>query len=156
MSHDDTIAFLHHLASVNKDTEAALHAAAGQVQNTELESLFTNYAKQHAKFLAELQTEIGRLGGKPSDSGTVGGAIERGWQDLKATVTGHSAASLLSSCENQELHAEVAYDEVVRANPTGQTHTLIEKHFQQIKGFRTRLTRLVGETKDGVDFQKNE
>lgn len=156
MQNDDTIDYLHRLVSVNKDAEAALRTAAENVKNSELESLFIGYAKQHAKFLAELQTEIERLGGKASDSGTIGGAIQRGWMDLKSAVSGGSAAAMLSSCENGENSAEVAYSDAERAHPTGQTRKLIEKHHEQIIGFHTRLARLVGETKDGVEFRKNE
>jgi uncharacterized protein (TIGR02284 family) len=156
MADDEKIDLLTHLASVNKDAEAGLLGAAESVKNSELESLFSGYAKQHAKFRSELHTEIERLGGKASDSGTFGGAIERGWMDLKAALSGHSAAGLLASCESGELSAEVAYTDAVKANPSGQTHTLIEKQRQQIIGFRKRLCRLVGETKDGVEFQKNE
>ena len=156
LTHDDTIHTLNHLASINKNAEAALRNAAEKVNNSELESLFTSYAKQHAKFLAELQTEIERLGGKASDSGTVGGAIERGWMDLKSALTGPSAAAMLSSCENGELHAEVAYSDAAKLHPTGQTRKLIDKQHEQIIGFHKRLARLVSETKDGVEFQKNE
>lgn len=156
MSNDATIDHLHHLASVNQDAEAALRTAAENVKNSEVESLFIGYAKQHAKFLAELETEIERLGGKRSDSGTVGGAIYRGWMDLKSAVTGHSAAAMLSSCESGELSAEVAYTDVAKAHLSGQTDALIEKHRQQIMGFRTRLARLLEEAKRGVEFQKNE
>lgn len=156
MTHDEIIDQLNHLASVNRDAEAALRTAAENAKNSQLESIFTGYAKQHAKFLAELQAEVGRLGGKATDSGTVGGAIERGWMNLKSAITGHSAGALLSSCENGERSAEVAYSDAAALNPTGQTRVLIDKHHEQIRGFQTRLARLVGKTKDGAEFQKNE
>jgi uncharacterized protein (TIGR02284 family) len=156
MADNDTIHHLNHLASVNRDAEAALRTAAGNVKNSEIDSLFLGYAKQHAKFAAELETEIERLGGKAAESGTLGGAIERGWMDLKSALSGHSVAAMLSSCESGEQSAEVSYTNAVEAHPSGQTHTLIEKHRQQIIGFRTRLARLLGETKNGVEFQKNE
>lgn len=147
---------LNRLIAVNKDAESGFLAAAQSIKNSELETLFTGYAKQHAKFIVEIQEQIERLDGEPSDSGTLGGALHRGWMDLKSTLTGHSAASLLASCETGEQSAESVYSEAAKAIPKGQTHTVIEKHCQQIKAFRTRLARLVGETKDGVDFQQNE
>ena len=147
---------LNRLIAINKDAEDGFLAAAESIKNSELDTLFKGYAKQHAKFLAELQQEVERLGGDPSNSGTLGGAIQRGWTDVKSTLSGHSAASLLASCESGEQSVEVAYSEVAKANPSGQTHKLIEAHRHQIKAFHTRLARLVGETKDGVDFQKNE
>ncbi|MDQ2774473.1 MAG: PA2169 family four-helix-bundle protein [Acidobacteriota bacterium] len=147
---------LNHLVHINKDAEAGLHTAAENVKNSELETVFGGYAKQHAKFAAELQQEIKRLGGTVSDSGTLGGAMHRAWMDLTSALSGHSAASMLTACENGENSAEIAYHDASDLKPTGQTHTLIEKHRQQIIGFRTRLARLVQETKDGVDFQKND
>ena len=156
MAHNDTIEQLNHLIHVNKDAEGGLRAAAERVKNSELETLFVGYAKQHARFEIELREEVKRLGGTFSESGTMGGALHRGWMNLKSTLSGDSAAAILRSCEGGEESAEIAYTDAADRNQTGQTHTLIEKQRQQIKGFRTRLARLVGETKDGFEFQKNE
>ena len=153
---DETLDHLNHLVQINKDAEAGFRTAAENIRNSELETLFNGYAKQHANFAAELQQEIKRLGGTFSDSGTLGGALHRGWLDLKSTLSGHSAAAILASCETGEESAEAAYSRAADANPSGQVHTLIDKHWQQIQGFHTHLCRLIGETKDGIDFQKNE
>jgi uncharacterized protein (TIGR02284 family) len=153
---DETIDLLNHLVQINKDAEAGFLTAAQNIQNSELETLFANYAKQHAKFAAELQDEIERRGGTYSDSGTVGGALHRGWLDLKSTLSGHSAGAILASCDSGEESAEAAYSRAADAHPSGQTLTLIDKHCRQIQQFRTHLCRLIGETKDGVDFPKNE
>ncbi|HEX3685320.1 MAG TPA: PA2169 family four-helix-bundle protein [Bryobacteraceae bacterium] len=153
---DEPIHLLNHLVQINKDAEAGFLTAAQNIQNSELESLFASYAKQHAKFAAELQDEIERRGGTYSDSGTVGGALHRGWLDLKSTLSGHSAGAILASCDSGEESAEAAYSRAADAHPSGQTNALIEKHLRQIQQFRTHLCRLIGETKDGIDFQKNE
>ena len=156
MPHSDTIEHLNHLITINKDAENGFRSAAENVRNSELETLFANYAKQHAKFLRELEDEIRHLDGSVSDAGSLSGAVHRGWMDLKAAVSGHSAKSMLTSCESGEQSAESAYLDAAEAHPTGQTHVLITKHLEQIKAIRTRLSRLVGETRDGIEFQKNE
>lgn len=147
---------LNRLVQVNKDAEAGFLNAAGNVQNSELETQFANYAKQHGKFAADLQKEIERLGENPPDSGTVGGAVHRGWMDVKSALTGHSAAAILSSCEDGEQSAQAAYADAMADISRGQTFTLLEKQRQQVTEFRTRLARLVDETKDGLEFQKNK
>ena len=81
---------LNHLIEINKDAEAGFLNAAENLKNSELETTVAGYAKQHAKFAAELQREVERLGEKPEKGGTTGGALHRGWMDLKAAVTGHS------------------------------------------------------------------
>ena len=156
MTTDETIDQLSHLTNLNRDAEAGFLTAAKNVKNSELETLFAGYAKQHAKFALELQEEINRRNGQISGSGTLGGAIHRGWLDLKSAFSGHSAAAILASCQSGEESAEIAYNDAADANPTGQTHALLKKHREQIKGFHTHLCRLVGETKHGIDFPTNE
>lgn len=147
---------LNQLIHLNRDAEAGFRAAAENIKNSELETLFNNYAAQHAKFTADLEDEVIRLRGTVSDSGTFGGTLHRGWMDLMSTLSGNSASVMLKSCENGEQSVESAYLDAADVYPTGQTNKLIEKQLQQIKGFRTRLARLIGETDRGVEFQKNE
>ena len=147
---------LNHLIEINKDAEAGFRTAAGNVNNTELESVFNKYAVQHAKLAAELQKDIERQSAKPADSGTVGGAVHRGWMEVKSALSGGSPRSMLSSCHAGEESAIAAYADVMKDNPSGQTYTLLEKHQQQIREIYTRLTRLLGELKDGVEFADNK
>jgi uncharacterized protein (TIGR02284 family) len=156
MADNPIVDMLSHLVHINNDAEAGFRTAAENVKNSEIETLFVNCAKQHAKFAAELQTEIQRLGGSPSAAGTLGGALHRGWMDIKSALSGHSAGSMIAACETGEQSAEAAYADAADTNPTGQAHTLIERHAEQIKAFRTHLTRLAGQIRDGVEFQKNE
>ena len=153
---NDIIQQLNHLVSIDKNSEAGFNNAAGHVRNSEIESLFRGYAKQHAKFAAEIQEEVERLGGNASNTGTVGGTIHRGWMDLKSAVSGHSVGAMLTSCQDGEQSAESAYLDMLELKPTGKILALLEKHLQQIKEIRTRLARLVGEVKDGVEFPSNE
>ena len=156
MAHNETIDHLSHLMTINRDAESGFRTAAENVRNSEVESVFDHYAKQHAKFGQELQEEIKHLHGSPSEGGSLAGAVHRGWMDLKSTLSGHSAKSMLVSCESGEESAESSYLDAAKAHPTGRTHVLIAKHLEQVQAIRARLTRLVSETRDGVDFQKNE
>ena len=153
---ENTIDFLDRLIRVNRNAEQNFAAAAERIRNSELETLFGGYAKQHAKFASELQQEIERLGGSYCESGTVGDALHRGWMDVKAAVSGDSAAAMLASCATSEESAEAAYQDASDANPTGKTHALLDKQWQQVKEFRTRLARLAQSSKDGLEFPANE
>ncbi len=155
MASDTIFRQLDHLVNVNKESEAGYRAAADKVRNTELQTLFMGYADQHHHFAAELEQELERMGGRLSDSGMTTGVFNRSWMDIKAALSGHSAISLLKSCADAEESAESAYLDVADTNPTGQTHKLVDKHLEQMKGFRTRLRRLASEGKDGLEFPKN-
>lgn len=156
MANDRTINQLKHLIGINKDAEAGFQTAEENVDNTEIQTLFSGYAVQHARFAAQLQSEIERLGSKAEEVGTFGGMLHRGWMDVKSALSGHSVGSMLSACQTGEESAESAYLDAINLNPSGQTHTLLKKHCDQIKGFRARLAKLVGEIKDGYNFQKTE
>src|SRR5579875_3245433 len=147
---------LNHLVTVNKDAEESFINAAKNVRNSELESQFTDYARQHARFAAELETEIERLGARAPDHGTTGGALHRGWMDLKSALTGNSAQAILSSCEGGEDSALAAYDQAEADIGTGQAFSLMQKQREQITAFKTRLRRLLDQAKDGVEFPTNE
>jgi uncharacterized protein (TIGR02284 family) len=155
-ANDKALDHLNNLVEINKDAEAGFLNAAKNIKNSELETQLGDYAKQHAKFGAELQAEITRLGGSATNDGTAGGALHRGWMDLKAALTGHSAGAILSSCESGEDSALAAYDSAEADLSTGQTFSLLQKQREQITAFRTRLNRLIGEIKDGVEFPQNE
>ncbi len=156
MIDDKTIDLLDHLVRINRDAEASLRAAGTDIRNSELESLFSGYAKQHAKFVVELRAEIERLGGRVTDSEKTSNAFERGWKKIEAALAGGSQAAILGSCKDAEETAHIAYQDATDANPAGHTHGLIEKQWKQIQGFRTHLSRLVIEVKDGVQFPMNE
>lgn len=153
---DKRLSHLVHLVEVNKDSEEGFLNAAKNIRNSELESQFTDYARQHARFAAEIQQEIVKLGGNPPEHGSASGELHRGWMDLKSALTGNSAGIVLSSCESGEDSALAAYDQAEADLSSGHVFTILQKRRQQITSFRTRLQRLIGEIKDGVEFPKNE
>jgi uncharacterized protein (TIGR02284 family) len=155
-SNNKLVDHLNDLIAINKNAEAGFLNAARNIRNSELETQLTDYASRHGKFLTELQDEVVRLDGSPTHEGTAGGALHRGWMDLKSALTGHSAGAILASCESGEDSAMAAYDGVLADIGTGQTFSLVQKQREQITAFRTRLQRLVGEIKDGVEFPQNE
>lgn len=152
----DTLDILNRLIQANKDAEGAYLTAAQNIRNSELETVFKDYSRRHGNFGADLLQELDRLGGESKSSGTAGNALRRGWTDLESILSGHSTGTLLSHCVDIEESAEIAYNDASDVLRTGQTHTLIERHLQQIREFRTRLARLLNETQDGVEFQANE
>ena len=154
--HPDAFDQLNHLIHVNKDSAASLTTAAENVRNTQLESLLSGYAKNHSKFADELQVEVERLGGTASDTGTVGGALYRGWLDVKSSLSGHSPTAMLTACEAGEQSADAAYAGPGDISLPGQTHSLIDKQRKQIREMHKHLCRLVEEARNGVEFQTNE
>lgn len=157
MNNDDKGQQLRRLIHINRDAESGFETAARSIKNSELETLLLGYAKQHAKFAKELQAELDRVSGdQVTESSTSGAALHRRWLDLKSALVGHSPKAVLSACEDEAQAAEAGYADAGTFGFTGAVGSLITKHEQQIKETHKHLCRLLGEIKDGVDFQPNE
>lgn len=156
MTQDEITDRLNELIQVCRDGERGFETAANDVQNSELETMFRGYAKQRAGFARELQAEVERLGGKPSDSAHAGSVVHRAWMNVKSSLSGGDPATLIAACESGEDSALAAYDQAAHAVLTGSPSSLIEKQFQQIKEAHTRISRLKHEMEDGTRFPKNK
>jgi uncharacterized protein (TIGR02284 family) len=156
MTNEETIDHLNELVRVTKDGEEGYRTAAGDVKNTELETLFLETSKQRAGFARELQTEIERLGGSPADSGTLSAALHRGWMDLKAGLTGGGSGAIVAACETGDDSAQAAFERVVNAGPSGKTLAIVEKQWRSIVESHKYLVRLKAETADSDKYPRNE
>ncbi|MGI8991469.1 MAG: ferritin-like domain-containing protein [Bryobacteraceae bacterium] len=155
MTTEDAISHLNRLIETSKSGELGYHTAAANVHNTQLETIFNDYAKQRAGFARQLQAEVERLGGTSTDSGTLGAAVHRGWMDVKSAVTGGDGAAMVAACETGEDHAAAEFERVVNLDIPGQTRSIVEKQWEKIKEAHARLLRLKEET-SGADYRKTD
>jgi uncharacterized protein (TIGR02284 family) len=143
---EEQLQHLHDLIAVAKDGELGYGTAAQHVDNARLATVFTEYAKQRAGFVRDLQEEAARLGGeKPSDGGTVAGTVFRGWMNLKSAVTGGSPEAIVAACETGDDSAAAWFESVVNLDVTGQTRTLVEAQWAKIKEAHQRMIHLKAE-----------
>ena len=82
--------------------------------------------------MAELKAEVRRLGGDPDKSGTVGGAIHRGWINLKAAVTGKDEEAVIAECERGEEHAAHVYEDALQKDLPLDTRAIIERQYRGV------------------------
>jgi uncharacterized protein (TIGR02284 family) len=151
----ETIDHLNGLIEACKDGESGYRQAAEAVRNTELETIFNDYSKQRAEFARQLQAEVERLGGSPGDSGSVGGAVFRGWMGIKSALTSGDGTAILASCETGEDSAEATFEKVVNMDISGHPKVLVEAQWKKIKEAHARVLRLKEEM-SGAHFQKND
>lgn len=156
MTTEETIAELNGLIQTCKDGELGYSTAAADVRNTELETVFTEYAKQRGDFARHLQAEVERLGGKPEDSGSAAGTLLRGWMNLKSALSSGSAAAIIGSCETGEETAGASFAWVVNLDISGLTRLLVEKQCHAVREAHACLLRLKAEEAAGARFQNND
>ena len=143
MTKEEQINHIHDLIAVAKDGELGYHTAAQHVDDSRLATIFSEYAKERAGFVRDLQQESVRLDGdRAADSGTVSGAVFRGWMNLKSAITGGGPEAIVAACETGEDSAAAAFERVVNMDVTGQTRALIEAQWAKIKEAHQRMIHL--------------
>jgi len=153
---EETIDLLNELIQVSKDGEHGYRTAAADVRNSQLQSVFEEYAKQRSSSARQLQAEVARLGGTAVDSGTATAAVHRVWMDLKSALSGGDGGAIIAACETGEDYTLAAFDRVVNAGVTGETLVIVEKQCGKIKEAHARLVRLKSEIAAGAEFRRNE
>jgi uncharacterized protein (TIGR02284 family) len=155
VTREETIRHLNELLRVCVDGEAGYRTAAEHVQNSELASVFTEYANQRGHCARQLHAEIERQGGTAEDSGTLQAAIHRGWMDVKSTVTGGDPGAIIAACETGEDAAQAAFEGVVDTDISGAARSLVETQRHKIQEALARLLRLKAEASAGIEYPKN-
>ena len=136
--------------------EEGFRNAAAHINNSELASEFEKIAHQRAKFAKDLQGEVERLGGDAAHSGTLTGAMHRGWVDLKSALTGGDAGAVVAACETGDDSAVAAFERVVDGALPGESRSLVEKQWRQIQETHNRLLALKAGAARGVEFPDNK
>jgi uncharacterized protein (TIGR02284 family) len=156
MTTQETITELNGLITTCKDGELGYVTAAADVRNTELETVFKDYAAQRRRFVQDLQAEVERLGGNPEGSGSLGGTLLCGWMDVKSALTGDSAAPIIATCETGEEATLAAFECVVNLDVPGNTRSLVEKQCKSVREAHAHLRRLNADAASGTKFQTND
>jgi uncharacterized protein (TIGR02284 family) len=136
-SHDDrrgdVIDVLNGLIETCKDGQEGFQTAAESIEDPELGQLLHEYAQERAAFAAELQTAVRRLGGDPELKGTVGGALHRGWMNVKSTMTGQDAAAIFGAAETGEDSARQSYEEALATDLPADVRTMVDRQYLAVR-----------------------
>ncbi len=95
----DVIDVLNELIETSKDGEKGFALAAKDANDPALAGIFADGERSCREAARELQEQVRSLGGNPDDSGSVKGAVHRGWVSLKSATTTRDAKAVLEECE---------------------------------------------------------
>ncbi len=108
-SNDEVVSTLNGLIQTCKDGEEGFRDAAENVKASDLKTLLYERSQERSRFVGELQELVRSLGGDPEKSGTLLGAVHRGWMDLKTAISTNDEGGIVSECERGEDSAKKAY-----------------------------------------------
>lgn len=124
---------LNDLITICKDGEQGFLKVAEEVAEQKLKTAFTDRAKACKEAATELQQHVKDLGEEPTDSGSILGALHRGWIEVKSVVTDRNTHEILEECEKGEMAAKEAYSKALEADLPTNVHTVIAKQFEAVK-----------------------
>ncbi len=141
-TNDAAISVLNSLVETCRDGQEGFRTAAEHVRDPQLKQLFTTYSQQRAQFVAELQVEIRRLGGDPDRSGSVAGALHRGWMNLRSGIAGGDDQALVAEAERGEDSAKAAYEDALQRGLPTAARSLVEQQYARVKEAHDRIRAL--------------
>ncbi len=146
----NNIETLNTLIETLKDGQAGFKAAEEDAQSPELRSLFSTFSQQRATFAAELQRLARAYGDpKPEDSGSTGGALHRGWINLKAAVVKRNAHAILAECERGEDAAVEVYKKALNEpDLSSEVRETLVTQFSEVQAAHDRVRDLRDSTAD--------
>jgi uncharacterized protein (TIGR02284 family) len=130
---DDVIDVLNGLLETCKDGEYGFEACAEQAKRPDLKSLFLQRADDCRGAAQELMEQIRGLGGKPEESGSAMGAVERGWIAVKATLSTYDDKAVLEEAERGEDNALARYRKTLRKPLPAGIKLIVERQMQGVQ-----------------------
>ncbi len=135
------ISTLNDLIETCKDGERGFRQAADAVKDSNMQTLFREYARQRSEFASRLQRQVSRLGHELEQPGSVTAAVHRGWMGLKAALSGGGEA-ILDECERGEDSAVEAYRGALEKNLPSGIQAIVQRQYEQVQRAHTRVREL--------------
>ena len=129
---DNVISTLNDLVETSKDGEEGFRAAAADTVNAELQAIFLRRAEDCAKGASDLQQLITQLGGEPEKSGSIAGALHRGWVNLKASISGRPDLAILEECERGEDVAKARYRKALEGTLPENILVVMQRQYEGV------------------------
>ena len=140
---EKVIATLNGLIETCKNGEEGFRTAAEALSDQDRKVAFAKIARARWQMARELQDEVQGLGGQPETSGTVGGAVHRGWMNVKALVAGQDDQALIAEAERGEDIAKAAYESALQEALPAQVLALVERQALQVRATHDQVRAMV-------------
>jgi uncharacterized protein (TIGR02284 family) len=134
---------LNNLLEINNDRIEGYKHAIGETNESDLKSLFSQFANTSYKCKLELTSEIEKMGGEPVTGTRNTGKLYRAWMDIKAALSGKDRKAILNSCETGEDVAVKNYEDALKNGELeSPVYNLINSQFGIIKSEHDKIKTL--------------
>lgn len=87
LDRESVVETLNELIRLNKDSAKGFVRAENDVEDEALAQWFNQLTEKRAELVDDLQRAVDRIGEEPEDEASTGGALARGWLNIKAAMT---------------------------------------------------------------------
>jgi uncharacterized protein (TIGR02284 family) len=132
LSPSDVIDTLNGLIELSRDGQKGFQEAAEKIDSADTKTFCLEQSRVRAHFVGELQTLVHVLGDEPENTGTVTGALRRGWMDLKSALGGGDHA-ILVVVESSEDQAVREYQKALNKTLPADVREIIQRQSYSVK-----------------------
>jgi uncharacterized protein (TIGR02284 family) len=125
-----------------EDGAAGFRLAAESAETEALKELFMELSEQREFMVTDLQGEIRSLGSEPNEGGSIAGAFQRGWLNIKHVASDHDDHAILEEVRAGEEAAIRSYQDALREDLPPLTRQMIERHYEEITAAYNRVRQL--------------
>lgn len=145
MDNEKTIDVLNSIIQINNDRIEGYETASKETEDAELKNLFASFIDSSEQCKNDLEEEVKKLGGEPTESTRTTGKFFRVWMDVKATLTSNDSKAILNSCEYGEKAAKDAYESVLTdelENLTAEQQTMLAEQKKLLQADNNKIISL--------------
>lgn len=108
----------------------------------DLAATFRELSEQRAQFSAELRGMASQYGDEIHESGSLTGALHRGWMSLKDVISGSEPDGVLDVAEQGEDHAVSEYEKALGQDISAGLRTVVERQLTDVRAAHDRVRSL--------------
>lgn len=143
------IGVLNDLVETSKDGEYGFEQTAQHVKTPGLRETLAARSRECRRGADELQQCIRQLGGSPDTSGTVAGAMHRGWVSVRAALSTMDDLAMLEECERGEDTAIRRYRDALQEALPDEVRAIVQRQYEGVKRNHDEVKRLRDQARAG-------
>jgi len=130
----DEISTLNTLIATLIDSVTGFEDSAANIDNSRLQELFRDNARERQQVVEDLRSEVRRLGGNPEDDGSFLGKTHQRFLDLKAAIAGHDEKAVINETERGEDYLKEKFETALNGGTlSGESRAVVERAYQSVR-----------------------
>lgn len=130
---DATLTKVQNIIQMNIDSQKGFSAAAKDVKDPGVATLFRRVGGERSGNVAELQKVVSYSGEEPQDDGSVKGAMHRAWMNARSAITGGDSHTVLAEAERGEDAIKELYEDTLKEASGSPVYDVLQRQYVKVK-----------------------